>query len=159
MLYLADQAHIPYGPRQKAQIRDFSFGITDFCWPGCQADRGGLQHGLRQRAARPAGALPGCTLCGHGTGAQTCRAITKTGRVGVLATPTTFAGDLYHALVDRFAQGIEIYKAPARAWWSRLNAGQNWIQPATRAILEDALNPCWLPVWIRSCWAAPTTPL
>jgi len=30
LIYVADQAHVPYGPRQLEVVRDFAFGITRF---------------------------------------------------------------------------------------------------------------------------------
>jgi glutamate racemase len=74
VLYLADQAHIPYGPRQKAQIRDFSFGITDFLLAqgaklivvACNTASAAALHDLRAY-------YPDDPLCGDGTGGQTRR--------------------------------------------------------------------------------------
>ena len=35
---------------------------------------------------------------------------THTGKVGVLATPTTFAGELYASVVERFAGGVTLFQ-------------------------------------------------
>ncbi len=141
VLYLADQAHIPYGPRQKAEIREFAFGITAFLLAqgaklivvACNTASAAALHDLRAR-------FPEVPFVGMEPAVKPAAALTRTGRVGVLATPTTFAGDLYAALVDRFAQGIEIYKDTCPGLVEEIERGE-LDSPATRAILEKALNP------------------
>jgi glutamate racemase len=60
--------------------------------------------------------------------------------VGVLATPTTFAGELYASVVERFARGVEIYKDTCPGLVEQIEAG-NLQAPETRAILVEALAP------------------
>jgi glutamate racemase len=141
VLYLADQAHIPYGPRQQAQIRDFSVGITEFLLSqgaklivvACNTASAAALHDLRAR-------FPGVPFVGMEPALKPAAAITKTGRVGVLATPTTFSGDLYTALVDRFGQGIEIYKDTCPGLVEQVERGE-LDSASTRTILEKALKP------------------
>lgn len=141
VLYLADQAHIPYGPRQKRRIRDFSFGITEFLLEqgaklilvACNTASAAALHDLRAR-------FPAVPFVGMVPAVKPAATISNTGRVGVLATPTTFAGDLYTALVDRFAQGIEIYQSTCPGLVEQVEWGK-MDSPATRAILEEALTP------------------
>ena len=141
VLYLADQAHIPYGPRQKAHIRDFSFGITDFLLAqsaklivvACNTASAAALHDLRER-------YPATPFVGMEPAVKPAAALTYSGRVGVLATPTTFAGDLYAALVDRFAQGIEIYQSTCPGLVEEIERGE-LESPDIRAILEGALTP------------------
>lgn len=141
VLYLADQAHIPYGPRQKSQIRDFSFGITEFLLEqgaklivvACNTASAAALHDLRAR-------FPAFPFVGMEPAVKPAAKITNTGRVGVLATPTTFAGDLYAALVDRFTQGIEIYQSTCPGLVEQIERGKI-DSPSTRAILEEALTP------------------
>ena len=141
ILYLADQAHIPYGPRQRSQIRDFSFGITDFLLAqgaklivvACNTASAAALHDLRAR-------YPDVPFVGMEPALKPAASVTKTGRVGVLATPTTFAGDLYHALVDRFAHGIEIFQSTCPGLVEQVERGE-LDSPLTQAILEAALEP------------------
>jgi glutamate racemase len=60
--------------------------------------------------------------------------------VGVLATPATFQGDLYASVVERFAQGVTLLTNTCPGLVAQIEAGQ-LDSPATRAILEQALNP------------------
>lgn len=141
ILYLADQAHIPYGPRQKADIRDFAYGITEFLLAqgaklivvACNTASAAALHDLRGR-------FPEVPFVGMEPAVKPAATLTQTGRVGVLATPTTFAGDLYATLVDRFAQGIEIFQNTCPGLVEQIERG-GLETPATRAILESALHP------------------
>lgn len=141
ILYMADQAHIPYGPRQKSQIRDFSFGITDFLLAkgaklvvvACNTASAAALHDLRAR-------YPEVPFVGMEPALKPAASVTKTGRVGVLATPTTFAGDLYHTLVDRFGQGIEIFQNTCPGLVEQVERAE-LDTPGTRTILEAALEP------------------
>jgi glutamate racemase len=141
VLYLADQAHIPYGPRQKAQIREFSFGITDFLLAqgaklivvACNTASAAALHDLRER-------YPTTPFVGMEPAVKPAAAVTYSGRVGVLATPTTFSGDLYAALVDRFARGIAIFQSTCPGLVEEIERGE-LESPAIRAILEGALTP------------------
>jgi glutamate racemase len=141
VLYLADQAHIPYGPRQKAHIRDFSFGITDFLLGqgaklivvACNTASAAALHDLRER-------YPETPFVGMEPALKPAAETTYTGKVGVLATPTTFSGYLYASLVDRFGTGIEIFQSTCPGLVEEIERGA-LDSPAIRAILEDALTP------------------
>ncbi len=141
MLYLADQAHIPYGPRQKADIRAFAHGITEYLLAqgaklivvACNTASAAALHDLRAH-------FPETPFVGMEPAVKPAAALTKTGRVGVLATPTTFAGDMYTSLVDRFAQGIQIYQNTCPGLVEQIERGE-LDTPVTRAILEAALHP------------------
>ncbi|HOM67210.1 MAG TPA: glutamate racemase [Brevefilum fermentans] len=141
ILYTADQAHIPYGPRQREDIRDFAFGITEFLLDrgaklivvACNTASAVALHDLRAR-------YPEIPFVGMEPAVKPAAAQSQTGRVGVLATPTTFAGEMYHALVNRFAQGIQIYQNTCPGLVEQIERGE-LEAPATRAILEAALQP------------------
>src|SRR6266498_2029706 len=65
---------------------------------------------------------------------------TRTGKVGVLATPATFQGALYASVVERFANGVELLQHTCPGLVSQIEKG-DLDSLATRSILEDALNP------------------
>lgn len=141
IMYVADQAHIPYGPRQQSQIRAFSYGITDFLLAqgakiivvACNTASAAALHDLRAR-------YPEIPFVGMEPALKPAASVTKTGRVGVLATPTTFSGDLYHTLVDRFGQGIDIFQSTCPGLVEVIEQGEV-DSPGTRDILSEALAP------------------
>jgi glutamate racemase len=65
---------------------------------------------------------------------------TQTGKVGVLATPATFQGALYASVVERFANGVELFQDTCNGLVQQIEQG-NLEGEETRKILEDALRP------------------
>lgn len=141
VLYFGDQGHVPYGPRSMGQIQSFSAGITRFL----------LDHGskLIVVACNTASAaaltylresFPGVSFVGMEPAVKPAAETTKTGRVGVLATPATFQGALYASVVERFGAGVELFQHTCPGLVSQIEKGE-LDSAATRAILEDALHP------------------
>jgi len=141
VLYLADQAHIPYGPKSKEEIRGFAFEITRFLMSqgaklivvACNTASAATLYALRE-------AFPSTSFVGMEPAVKPAAEITRTGKVGVLATPTTFSGDLYASVVERFAQHVTIYKSTCPGLVEEIEVG-NLETPKTRRILEEALAP------------------
>jgi glutamate racemase len=65
---------------------------------------------------------------------------TKTGVVGVLATPATFQGALYASVIERFASSVTVLQHTCPGLVGQIEKGAI-DAPETRAILEDALLP------------------
>src|SRR6266498_2329525 len=65
---------------------------------------------------------------------------TRTGKVGVLATPATFQGALYASVVERFAAGVELFQHTCPGLVRQIEKG-DLDSIVTREILEDALYP------------------
>jgi glutamate racemase len=141
VIYIADQGHAPYGSRPKAQIRDFTFGITRFLLAhgaklivvACNTASAAALHDLRL-------GFPDVEFVGMEPAVKPAAETTHTGKVGVLATPTTFAGELYASVVERFANGVQIFQSTCPGLVEQVEAG-DLDGPKTRAILEDALDP------------------
>jgi len=99
-IYLADQAHIPYGSRSLAEVREFSEAITRFLLGqgvqaivlACNTASGAALSYLRER-------FPDVPFVGLEPAVKPATAHTHSGVIGVIATPGTF-----HA--DRFANGL-----------------------------------------------------
>lgn len=141
LVYLGDQAHIPYGPRSKREIQGFADAITRFLIAqgaklivvACNAASAAALHSLRQT-------FPEVAFVGMEPAVKPAAETTQTGKVGVLATPTTFAGDLYASVVERFGQHVQIFKSTCPGLVEQIEAGA-LEAPETRAILEAALQP------------------
>jgi glutamate racemase len=65
---------------------------------------------------------------------------THTGKVGVLATPATFQGALYASVVERFANGVELFQNTCPGLVQEIEQG-NLSGETPRKILENALLP------------------
>jgi glutamate racemase len=109
VVYFADQAHVPYGPRSQDEIRRFCDGIARFLIAqGCKAlvvacntaSAAALKH-LRETFRH----LP---VIGMEPAVKPAAAMTKSGVVGILATPATFQGRLFQATAGRYAADIRL---------------------------------------------------
>jgi glutamate racemase len=141
VIYFGDQGHIPYGPRQMDQIRDFSEAITRFLLEqnakiivvACNTASAAALKVLRER-------FPDVPFVGMEPAVKPAAEHTQTGRVGVLATPATFQGALYASVVERFANGVELLQDTCPGLVQEVERG-NLEGGKTRRILEEALQP------------------
>ncbi len=99
----------------------------------CNAASAAALHTLRQQ-------FPQVAFVGMEPAVKPAAEYTRTGRVGVLATPATFQGLLYASVVERFAQGVLLYQDTCPGLVAQIEAGE-LETPRTRAILEKALKP------------------
>ncbi|MFZ5887612.1 MAG: glutamate racemase [Chloroflexota bacterium] len=141
ILYFGDQGHIPYGPRPMEQIRDFSEAITKFLLArgakiivvACNTASAAALKYLRER-------FPAVQFVGMEPAVKPAAETTQTGKVGVLATPATFQGALYASVVERFANGVELFQDTCPGLVQEIERG-NLQGGETRRILENALRP------------------
>ena len=141
VIYFGDQGHIPYGPRPMDQIRNFSEAITRFLLEhqakiivvACNTASAAALRFLREK-------FPNVLFVGMEPAVKPAAEQTATGRVGVLATPATFQGALYASVVERFANGAELFQNTCTGLVQEIERG-NLDGPETRRILSDALLP------------------
>jgi glutamate racemase len=65
---------------------------------------------------------------------------TRTGKVGILATPATFQGALYASVVERFANGVVLFQNTCSGLVQEIEQG-HLDGDETRRILTEALQP------------------
>jgi glutamate racemase len=141
ILYFGDQGHIPYGPRPMEQIRNFSEAITNFLLErnakiivvACNTASAAALKYLRET-------FPNVEFVGMEPAVKPAAEHTQTGKVGVLATPATFQGALYASVVERFANGVELFQNTCNGLVQQIEQG-NLQDEETRRILNDALLP------------------
>lgn len=141
VIYLADQAHVPYGARTKEEVRAFSQGITRFLLSqgaqlivvACNTASAAALHHLR-------GLFPDVPFVGMEPAVKPAAVGTRSGVIGVLATPVTFEGELYSSLVERFARHVTVLQDTCPGLVSQIESGL-LDAPETRLILLQALLP------------------
>ena len=141
LFYIADQVHVPYGKRQMSEIRDFSFAITDFLAAmgaqvivvACNTASAAALKELRKE-------YPQLTFVGMEPAVKPATQNTHKGIVGVLATPATFQGKLYHTLVEKFARDVKILTNTCPGLVEAIESGEITTQ-STKLILQRALIP------------------
>lgn len=140
-LYIADQAHVPYGGRPLTQIRQFSQAITQFLLTqqvklivvACNTASGAALTHLRQT-------FPDVPFVGMEPAVKPAAGQTRSGKVGVLATTGTFESQRYASLMARFAQGVTVLENPCLGLVERIEAGETAV-PATEKLLRQCVEP------------------
>lgn len=140
-IYFADQQHVPYGPRGELEIRRFSDGIARYLLDrGCKAivvacntaSAAALKH-LRET-------LPQVPTIGMEPAVKPAASMTKTGVVGIMATPATFQGRLFKATAGRYASGIRLVNQICDGLAEHVESG-DLDGPATEQVLRRFLDP------------------
>ncbi len=140
-LYLADQAHVPYGPRHMDEIRGFCEAITRFLLDqqckaivvACNtASAAALKH-LREQ-------FPGLPVIGMEPAVKPAAASTRSGVVGIMATQATFQGRLFAATAGRYAQHLQLINQVCHGLAERIEAGHLDDQ-LTEAMLRRFIQP------------------
>lgn len=124
MMYLADQAHVPYGPRPLDEVRR----LTERCIrrlidDGCDlvvlacntASSAALEHLRRQH--------PGTHFVGAEPAVKPAALQTRSGVIGVLATQTTLTSARYASLLARFAGNARVIEQPCPEWVTLVESG------------------------------------
>jgi glutamate racemase len=142
LVYLADQAHVPYGQRSLQEVRAYSKAITRYLTEqqgvkmvvvACNTASAAALHHLRA-------AFPETPFVGMEPAVKPAAENTNSGVVGVLATPATFQGELYASVVERFAQGVTVLQDTCPGLVAEIEAGRVEGEE-TRRILQAALGP------------------
>ncbi|MBP7693906.1 MAG: glutamate racemase [Anaerolineales bacterium] len=141
LLYLADTAHVPYGPRSLAEVRGFSAAITRFLRArgadvivvACNTASAAALKPLRA-------AFPDVPFVGMEPAVKPAAEQTRSGVVGVLATPATFQGELFNSVVERFAQGVRVIPQVCPGLVEQIEAGA-LNTPATEQMLRGWVEP------------------
>ncbi len=141
VIYFGDQGHVPYGSRSLEQIQSFSEEITRFLLEqdakiivvACNAASAAALKSLREK-------FPATPFVGMEPAVKPAAEHTHTGKVGVLATPATFQGALYASVVERFANGVELFQSTCPGLVQQIEQGKLHGKE-TRQILEEALQP------------------
>lgn len=141
LIFLADQAHVPYGMHTIEEVRHFSEAATRYLLTrgvqmivvACNSASAAALKYLRQT-------FPKVPFVGMEPAIKPASLQTQTSMVGVLATRVTFQGTLYASLVERFAHGVTLLQHTCPGLVEQIEAGE-LSSPTTRAILESALQP------------------
>lgn len=141
LLYLADQAHVPYGPRDPDEVRRLCEGAARFflaqgaklvvvaCNTACAA----ALHHLRET-------FPSVPFVGMEPAVKPAARASRSGVIGVLATPGTLQGRPFCSVVERFAQGVRVLTRTCPGLVEAVEAGEIG-GPRLRALVEEAVAP------------------
>jgi glutamate racemase len=109
VIYVADQGHLPYGQRQRDEIRAFVENIARFLIDqrcklliiACNAANAAALHYLRE-------VLPSMPIVGMEPAIKPAAEHTRSGVVGVITTQATYQSELFASVLDRFARDVRV---------------------------------------------------
>ncbi len=140
-LYLADQAHVPYGSRSLTEVREFAEGITRFLMAQ------GAKIVVIASNTSSAAALyhlrnlfPDVPFVGMEPALKPAIERTRTGVVGVIATTATFQGEPFANLIRRYTNGVSVVSQACPGLVDAVETGA-LDSPETTALLERYLSP------------------
>lgn len=141
LAYLADQAHVPYGRRPPEEVALLAHGITQFFHRlgvklvviACNTISGSALHALRL-------SFPDLLFVGMEPALKPAGRDSRSRTIGILATASTFQGELYESLLQRYGQDLTILENTCEGLVPLLEQG-DFDGPATYAILQSAILP------------------
>jgi glutamate racemase len=140
VVYFADTAFFPYGPRPAPEVRKRSFAVVQRL---LQSDVKLIVVACNTASAA---ALPdlreafGVPFVGMVPGVKPAASRSKSGRVAILATPGTLDGELFARVVDDFGRGTRISTVPGSGLAELVESGQAGTGRARR-VLHNLLSP------------------
>lgn len=140
-IYLADQAHVPYGSRSLSEVRAYSEAITQFLLArrskmivvACNTASAAALHHLRR-------VFPEVPFVGMEPAIKPAAQHTRTGTVGVMATPATFRGELFSSLLQRYGEHVKVLTQVSPGLVEAVERGE-LDTPETEALLRRSLAP------------------
>jgi glutamate racemase len=141
LIYVADEAYVPYGTKSVAEIQQRSTMITRYLLTqnikalvvACNTATAAAIHQLREQFSLP--------IIGVEPAVKPAAQETETGVVGVLATPNTLASEKFSDLVSRFNTDVRVMVQPCVGWVDLVEQGE------------------WQGQYARDCVAAHVEPL
>jgi glutamate racemase len=141
LCYVADQAYCPYGQRLPAEIRARSRLIARWLIDAgakaivvaCNTASAVALAPLREEFSQ----IP---FIGMVPAVKPAALSTRSGVIGVLATPATIGGDLLREVVERWAPGVRVLAQACPGLVEQVERGE-LDAPLTRALLSSYIRP------------------
>ncbi len=138
LLYIADQAHLPYGPRPLSEVQRYTENLSRYLLAqdakliviACNTASAAALHPLRAT-------FPAVPFVGLEPALRPATQNTHNHIIGVIATAATFQGKLYASLVDRFAQGTTVIARACPEFVLLAERGAPWSDADHRLAVES----------------------
>lgn len=140
LLYYADSAYCPYGNKPSEAIRARAFAIVEFFLSmnakliviASNTTSVAALDAVRERYDVP--------VVGVEPAVKPAVSVTRSGRIGVLATEVTLAGGRFNSLVEKFGNGVEVFNQPCPGLVEIVESGA-WDKPRAEALLTRCIRP------------------
>ncbi|MCJ8169635.1 glutamate racemase [Atopomonas sediminilitoris] len=125
LLYVADSQHVPYGEKTPEFIVQRCQAISAFLLAqGAKALVVACNTATAAAVATLREQYPQVPIIGMEPAVKPAALATRSGKVGVLATTGTLKSAKFAALLDRFAQHIEVHTQPCPGLVEQIEAGE-----------------------------------
>jgi glutamate racemase len=141
IIYFGDTARVPYGIKSVSTIEGFTGQITDFLLErgvkllivACNTMAAVAQHVVKERADVP-------VLDVIDAGARAAVAISGSGNIGVIGTPTTINSNAYARRIHSISAQARVYSQACPLFVPLVEEG--WLDhPVTRLTAQEYLKP------------------
>jgi glutamate racemase len=124
LIYFADSANCPYGAKSVEAIQARAYAICDFLLAqdvkliviASNTTSIAALDAVREYYSVP--------VIGIEPAVKPAASVTRSGRIGVIATGVTLAGERFGSLVKRFGDGLEIYTQPCPGLVEAVESGR-----------------------------------
>lgn len=140
LIYVADRGHIPYGSKSHDFIKHRAMLITEFLLQqqvkaivvACNTATAAAISTLRDHYKLP--------ILGMEPGVKPAIQLSRNGLIGILATEGTLGSGKFKGLVERHANGSELFIRPCHGWVEQIESG-DIDSPHTEAMVRETLAP------------------
>jgi glutamate racemase len=140
VIYVADRGHLPYGNKTDEFIQSRAIAISEFLLSqqvkavvvACNTATAAAVHTLRERFNLP--------IIGMEPGVKPAIEQSRKGIIGILATEGTLGSGKFKILLERHANGSDVFIKPCHGWVEHIETGDQ-SESLTRAIIEEAVAP------------------
>jgi len=144
IFYVADTKNAPYGEKTPEQISQYSLNITSYLIDTYNIDalilacNTATSFAIKQLREL----YPHLIIIGTEPGVKPAIEQTKTGKIGVLATPATLKGEKYQELVNLIAKDkdVEVFEQACPGLVEQIEKGEISTE-STKILLEKWLHP------------------
>lgn len=134
LVYLADSAHVPYGPRPEAFIRERVLTLGALLVErGCSTVVVACNTATAAAIADLRSAQPGLRVVGVEPGIKPAAQASRSGHIAVLATESTARSARLARLISEHAPGLRVSIVPCPDWATRIET----LQHHSPQFLED----------------------
>jgi glutamate racemase len=140
LLFVADSAHAPYGPKPREYVRERALGLARFLTAQRAKALVIASNTTTAAAAEAVRAGFDQPVVAMEPAVKPAAASTRSGVIGVLATAGTLTSARFEALLGSFADGVRVVTQPAAGLVEQVEAG-DLTGPATRALVERHTTP------------------
>lgn len=141
LIYLADRARAPYGPRSLDEVREIAHEVAGWLLKrpvetiviACNTASAAALDSLRMDFEH-------VSFVGMEPAVKPAAISTNSGVIGVLATEATFQGRLFRSVVSRHAGQSRVVERACPTWVDLVESGQV-DGPAVEAAVRDGIQP------------------